>query len=118
MRAGSLYCYYAVVDLCLVAASCGGRIAPSTRADSSLHKLSVSYNDDVAGHFAFGSAIGKAFARDIRFIAKHDPELAELVAFCKTANGSRIFEDFRRASEHAFPLYYQEILGMANASVC
>jgi hypothetical protein len=76
--------------------------------------IRVDLDPTPAGHFAFGRRLGEE-ARDLVAAAwGSDSELAALEDWVRSnATGRRIFERFANDSNAAFPLYSEEIRGLA-----
>jgi hypothetical protein len=81
-----------------------------------LNEISITYDASLLGHRSLGVAIGQRFSDLFALTFDTDPELARLVDFTRTADGESILSSLVNSSKNAFPLFYEEIIGMAYGS--
>lgn len=71
-------------------------------------------DDSLANHFAFGEAVGSVFASKIRARFSSNSNLQDMLKYTNsTAEGSLVYDEFYAAHDEAFPLYMEEIRGIA-----
>lgn len=79
-----------------------------------LRTIFVDYEDDTSlGHFEFGRSIGEAVGDVIRRSWAYDVELERMERWVESETGKQVYNDFVATSNISFPLYMNEVEGMA-----
>ena len=90
---------------------------PTPPPPPSLRIVHATFNNTRSGHYSLGKQIGLAQKRDIQTIFQNDQELASLVNYVTTnSTGIQIFTSLKKAAQNQFPMYVQEVWGMANGA--